>query len=477
MGNSSATAKAAQEKFSARVRSAFPKAILLFAVMTVVILVIILRDTRYFFIPRFWAEEGKLHFAYSYSHTWLESLLQPQVGYLNFWPNLATKIATIPPLEWAPLVTTLLAFLIQLVPIVLILFSRSPFWKSLPRKLFGVAIFIFSPLTMETWLNTINSFTYFAIATFLILLEDAPAGRVRLWANRVMLLIGGLTGMLSCFLIPLYFFRAFHEKDKERWIQTLILAACVLVHIYLIFTYTSEASFKERFHMLGFSTLGVTMWTQGIGLFVFGFDQAREWAQTFFSLAAQDTASFQMWGRFLLIFGLVLLFLLPSNLPRKIHFLFISSYLILMVFPMMFSVIEDKYALSVTGLHQRLFLAPNTLLGWMLLLGAQFKKGNGLRLIFANLVSLLCALVVGASLFWGIQSYQKPWFVTAYWPDWKAEVSAWRANPEYLLNIQPEGWTVELKKPRLSAIVVKYILYTRLHSRKRSWLIHRQDRA
>jgi len=408
------------------------------------IFAIYFRNTRYFTEPRFWAEEGTLHFAYSFNNAWYQALFQPQVGYLNFWPNLATLLATLPPLPAAPLITTFMALIVQIVPVLIILWSNSPLWESWYRKLLGIAILLFVPLTNEGWLNTINSYTYFAVITFLILLDQPPQSPVRRWLYRILLFLGGLSGTLSCFLIPLFIFKAYDEKNKERLIQTLLLIACAFIQVFLIVSYKSTANFGQRFHLIGMATFGITMWTQGIGFFVLGLHQADEWARTLFAMATHNLGSFQMWGRILLICGLTLLLLLSSNLPLKLRVLFLSGYGVLMLLPMMFSVIQDKYALIDTGLHQRIFFAPNILLGWMLLFGIRFSK---IKLIsFANLTSLFCALVLGAALFWGIKNYPEIWFVSEYWPDWKTEVATWENNPNYALRIQPEGWVVQLHR-------------------------------
>lgn len=441
-----ATSTLPSHPFATSIRRVWDKNILAFVMIVLAATIIYARDTRYFSQPRFWAEEGSLHFAYSFTHSWWKSLIEPQVGYLNFWPNLATWIAAQFPLETAPLITTLMSFFVQLVPVALILFSNSPFWNGWIRKIAGIAILFFTPLTSEGWLNSINSYTYFGIITFLILLEEIPFGAIRSWVYRVLLLLGGLSGTLSCFLIPLFFFRALEEKKKERLVQLLILSACAVVQILLIFSYQATESFGQRLHLIGLTTFGVTMWTQGFALFIFGFNQVHEWARTLFSLATQDLASFQMWGRLLLVAGTALLFLLSTNLPRKLRWIFLSSYLILMLLPMMFSVIKDKYALIDTGLHQRIFLAPNVILGWMMLKGIQFSKERSWRASFSNLVSILSILIIGASLFWGFQTYRERWSVAEYWPDWKTEVATWRTNPEYPLRIQPEGWVIRLPK-------------------------------
>lgn len=415
-------------------------------VLVLVIILIVVRQPQYFLQPRFWAEEGTLHFAFSYSHNWLTALFQPQVGYLNFWANLATLLATLVPLETAPLVTTLMAMIVQLVPVVLILWSTSSIWNHWSRKLLGVAVLLFVPLTTEVWLNSVNSYPFFAVITFFILLVEPPSGLSQRWFYRILLVFSGLTGTNSCFLIPLFALRAWQERNRERWLQLILLSICAVIQIILIFSFQSGGNIGQRFHIIGLSTFGLTMWTQGFGLFAFGYDQASNWATLFYSMALEDMTGFQTWSRAMLAVGFTLLFVLTANLPLKTRIYFVGAYFILMLLPMMFSVVQDKYWLAMTGLHQRIFLAPNILLGWMLLLGIQFRQGNHRYLSLSNLISFVCILLLTASLLWGIKTFREQTRAVETWPDWKQEVEIWRTNPNYALRIQPDGWFVELQK-------------------------------
>jgi hypothetical protein len=415
-----------------------------FLMVIFALLITYFRYPRYFLQPRFWAEEGSRHFAFSYSHNWLIALFHPQIGYLNFWPNLATLLAAILPLESAPLVTTLMAMLVQLIPIVLILWSESTFWKGWLRKLVGILVFIFVPLSQEVWLNTINSYNYFAIITFLILLEDPPASPTRRWIYRTLLILAGLTGTLSCFLLPLFVIQWFKEKNKERLLQIFLLLICAAIQVYLIFSYSGKGDLSQRFYPLGFATFGATIWTQSMGLFVLGYARVSDWARSLLSLVPNNMHAFRIWGRSLFVFGMILFFLLSANLKLKVRILFISSYVILLLLPMMFSIIQDKLSMVYTGNHQRLFFAPNVLLGWMLLLGIRYYKGPPITK--TNLISLFCTIILIFALFWGIKSYPLPSSVADYWPDWKSEVQIWKNNPDYLLHIQPNNWVVQLQQ-------------------------------
>lgn len=408
---------------------------------------IFLRDTRYFLQPRLWAEEGSLHFAYSYSHSVLQSLFQPQLGYLNFWPNLATILATFIPLESAPLVTTLLAFIVQLLPVGLILFSRSPLWGGWARKAIGAAVVLFVPMSTEAWLNTINSFSYWGLVAFLILVEAAPASKIRRWIYRVLLVFAGLTGTHSCFLMPLFLYRAWQEKKAERWRQLVILTACSAVQIALILSYRGKDDLSQRFTIMGFSTLGSTLWTQSLAPLLLGYEHTYEWAVKLFRLLAADPPLFQLWGRSLLVAAGVIFLLAALNLPPHLRILFLGGYGLLLLLPLLFSAIQDNAAFILTGLAGRLFVAPNIILGWMLLAAARFSKDPAWLPQPSRLVAVFAGVLLCVGLLWGFRAYWQPWVPESDWVSWPQEVQTWQADHDYLLRIQPEGWTVQLVEP------------------------------
>ena len=87
------------------------------------LILVVFRQESYFTYPRFWAEEGVVFFSFARSHTLIQALLQPHLGYYSLFSNLAAIIAAkFTPLKNAPLATTLCAFLAQGLPLVLIIF-------------------------------------------------------------------------------------------------------------------------------------------------------------------------------------------------------------------------------------------------------------------------------------------------------------------------------------------------------------------
>ncbi len=409
-----------------------------------IFILIILRDPRYFTAPRFWAEEGAEHFAFAYSHPWWQAIFHPLVGYLNFFPNLATILATLVPLENAPLITTLAALIVQLIPVVIILDSTSTQWKSWWRKILGCAVVLFFPLTNEGWLNSINSYTFLAVVTFLILLEDIPSRVIKRWGFRVILTLAGLSGVLSCSLIPFYFLCAWVDKSRERWIQTFLLTACAFIHFYIIFSFRGSGSLGERFSWIGFSPLGIDLWTQSFLLFTTGFEYAKETGKYFLNLFNTQPQLFMLWGKCLLVAAVALIALITSNLTARLRALFLGSLTMFLLLSLVFTIIPDKYLLFRTGIHQRAFLPSNTLLGWMLLTNIHFEKGKRFSNKMRWLVSLLCAIILTLGIFWGAQRYFTYRVPQADWYDWRVEVAKWRSDPDYMMRIQPAPWVMTL---------------------------------
>ena len=149
----------------------------------------------------------------------------------------------------------------------------------------------------------------------------------------------------------------------------------------------------------------------------------------------------------LLVAAALVLFLLSSNLPMRLRLVFLGSYGLLLFLSLTFSIISDKYAFIKPGLHQRLLLAPNLILGWMLVTGIRiptFAEGRPWRRPLARLAAGLNLGLVVAAFFWGIQAYPERWVADAEWTSWPQQVQAWRVDSHYSLRIQPEGWVVNL---------------------------------
>ncbi len=408
---------------------------------------VILRHPGFFTHPRFWAEEGAFYFANAaaVAHTsqWYRGLTYTLHGYLALWPNLATTIAAnLVRLETAPMVTTLMAFVVQLLPPTLVLWGRSDLWPSAGRKLVAVAIILLAPLSAEPWLNTINSQFYLALATVLILVEDEPTRRSHLWLHRGVLGLAGLTGPVSCVLTPLFGVRTLVERSRERRVQLAILSAACVVQVALLLT-RPESTLSERSADFSAIDAAAVVWNQSVGLTLFGLDRANDSLRALRAarfLAQLGAPLFLDVFRLGLLSAVVALWLLIARGLSPIHRVtLLGSYALLVVLPLL-GTLEDRPSLVVPGWAHRYFFVPNTILLLGLLASLEWRRWKG--------ASWLLGLLLAHALYLGLHAYRTIVFAEPSWPDWREEVAAWRRDRSYRPRVWPAGpiWVVPLPR-------------------------------
>ena len=135
--------------------------------------VIFLHAPNVFLSPRFWMEEGSVYFKYAFNNSFIDALSQIHQGYFSLWPNMATAIANLAmPMEYAPNITLLFAFIAQILPVILILrLEGNGIFHSIDAKIMAVIIVLFMPLQKEIWLSTHTSQFYFLLSTVIVLLS------------------------------------------------------------------------------------------------------------------------------------------------------------------------------------------------------------------------------------------------------------------------------------------------------------------
>ncbi len=414
------------------------------AVLLVALLLILLRMPYLFIQPRFWAEEGGVFFGYAYAHSWHETLtfVPSFLGYLCFYYNIVVLGATFVPLAYAPYVTTLACLLVQLVSLAIILWSKANFWDSRSRKVVACLLLTINPLAEDIWLTTTTCQFYFCLITFLLLLEESEnSGKFKKWLYRGFLLVAGLTGPVSCFLTPLFIFRAWRDKSREYWLQAGILMVCSAVQFICLLVNLSapENIANKRLVAPDVPTLIAIIWNKTIIQPIAGPGISQGVGESLGEL--QNSNQF---GFFLLCLGLFLLcfFLLEfvsSQLDLTRRVIFLGSYLTLLIVSIITS-IEPKAALISAGDGRRYFYVPGCILLILILGNLRFDKK-----LLQSFRSGFCAAILLVALVSGLLSYERL-STRPDLPVWQYEVTRWQINPDYAPKTWPQGWSVLLEK-------------------------------
>ncbi|MBN2145577.1 MAG: hypothetical protein JW774_13260, partial [Candidatus Aureabacteria bacterium] len=353
-------------------------------------------------------------------------------GYFSLFPNLATLFASRSvPLEYAPCVTTYLAFFIQIIPFAIICWGNSPFWSSRLHKTGLTCIVLFAPCSGEIWLNTINSQFYFSLIAFFILMEAVSASRMRLYAYSLLLCLCGLTGPVSCFLTPLFLFKAFKNNNKESWIHAGIFFICSVVQGSIILT--SGAFWLEKRFFFDLPVISAAFWNKTVFLALLGPDAAPLFSKWLVEIRMSHFIFFQMIGVALLIIGGWLGYLIFLKIKKEPFIYLFGSFILLMSLSFMFSQ-ENKICLLEAFRGQRYCYVPNVILLSMLL--GLVPVGTFSKRFFINVPLVLLAF----AMILGIMNYRGSLIVNANWPLWTDEIRKWRMDSSYCPEIWPYGW-------------------------------------
>ncbi len=401
--------------------------------------VMVLRASQYFTAPGFWAEEGMLFYVYARAHSAAEALAYRPAGYLLAWANVATLLAArlVPPLQ-APLVTTLLAFAVQTLPLWLIAFGRAPFWQGIERKSLGIAVVLFGGLTGEIWLNTINSQFWLVLATVLILLEPPPVGRARDVAYLVVLLLAGLNGPGSAALAPLFLWKAWREHDDVVLSQGALLGACAGLQLWCLWSATaSDPNLPSRATGLSVGVAGAIVWMKTLVLPTLGSYPAERFARRL-EIVTGDLASStgMLAGLVLLVAAATVLVWVARGARRDERLVLLGSYVVVTALTLAGAIGDKRLLLSHAGTSSRYFYVPGVLI--LLLLLANVRRGAGAR-------GVVCAVLLASGLVVGLLGYRDTLRWKADWPRWRDEVARWEQDRRYQPAIwPPPRWKVDL---------------------------------
>lgn len=398
--------------------------------------------------PRFWAEEGS-YFAYAYNHNWLVNLFSPQYGYNTLYNSIVTSLAAVVPLEYAPAVTTYLAFIVQLSVSAAAIWWDIPVLDSLLKK-FVIALLIQTLAYARNWVTTIGVQYWLCVLSLLVLLynQNAKAGKIFVLQN-FLLIMNGLTGILSCILIPAFVLKAGMTRSKRVITQTAILILCSLVQVgvFLNFYLSKDASLNSRFGDFNFIyvlskmirfLITVPFYERYIFLSQFGESLETSFRKALSTIIGPSIYSPQ-YNFYLpeMALGLLTIFYLFVLAYRKIkqldtQLIAISIFLV--------TVVSTYFSVNSSG-GPRYAFAPSIMI--MLLVVSAVNDES-----IPKFLSYIAIILVTLSLTTSLKHYRSNMTggvaYDASWPKWKDEIKIWKTDNSYPIRIWPPGCTMTL---------------------------------
>jgi hypothetical protein len=165
---------------------------------------------------QFWAEDGVVWFADAYNLGGFKALLRARDGYLQTIPRLACAAALWAPLGHAPLVTNLIALVLEALPPLFLISSRMRNLGPLGLRCVLALLLLFVPDSSEVHAIITDSEFQMAVLACLVVIAEAP----RSWAGRtfdiVVLALFALTGPFCVLLFPVALLRTLAPLMAHR---------------------------------------------------------------------------------------------------------------------------------------------------------------------------------------------------------------------------------------------------------------------
>ena len=107
----------------------------------------------------------------------------------------------------------------------------------------------------EIWLNSINSQIFFSIITFIIIFINYNQSNIN-YFHLSLIFFAGLTGIYSCILFPIFFFKYLIYKKKQDLLNFFIIFSCTIIQLTLvIYSKLSNLIGAEKIHPINFDLL------------------------------------------------------------------------------------------------------------------------------------------------------------------------------------------------------------------------------
>mgnify|MGYP001196228456 CR=1 FL=1 len=394
------------------------------------LLIIFYRSPYILLQGRFAAEEGTLYFANAYKYGFFYSLLfvDFKSGYLNLWANISGILANLFTLKLAPLASNYLALVPKLLIFYFILYKESYLIDKFKHKLVLCLLILISPFNVpEIWLNSINSQIFFCILSFLIVLNKNEKNNIN-YLSLFIILISGFTGVYTCVLLPILFFKYLKFKTMQDKYNLIVLSLCTIVQFSIvIFAKTKNILYQGKLHTVDIDLIHNYLYNVPIKAFL-----GRNLTQFIYN---NLNISIKLAFFLICIFGLLIIAYLIYYFKKNINIFknnkFIINSLLYSFFSISLLVLVGAVGPYVGGRYAALpsfFLITTALFLLIVMKNSNFK--------FFFYLIIFISIISGAYEFKNNTKYKKH-LLCFNCPNWSEEVKKFKKNNDYPLKIWP----------------------------------------
>ena len=334
----------------------------------------------------------------------------------------------------------LFALAVQILPVWLLLFSHVPSLKSRFYQICAIFLVLLIQPNQVVWLNTINSQFFLCISTAIILISKQTNRFMHIFRLGI-LALAGLTGIVSCLLLPLFWIEYAWTRNKHKLHEVVVLTCVCTIQGAIVI---SGPGRDTHWHL---NLLAFVLFTKQWILPVLGSSVAES-----FSVYVKQYQLFN-------ITPIILAVLLPYAAlgfgfvrwgNRHSWFLLAASI----------SIASISFLKSLAGQNSdwmlvhlssfgagRYYYAPNVLLALALVM--PLRQNRFWSAQYSRCFRVVCIVLVGLMVTIGAYDFSTSRQRHRYFfdgPSWPVEVKNWQESRTEVLYIWPRPWSMKLPK-------------------------------
>jgi hypothetical protein len=392
--------------------------------------VLVSRRPDAIFHAQFLQEDGHTWFADAYNFGWWAGVCRTYEGCHHVFPRLGAAIALLVPLALAPLVLNCIAIAVQVLPVNLLLSSRSSAWGNVCFRALLAGVYLALPNTREMLNNISQSQWPLTLCAFLLLVASPPKGIAGRVFDVSIVLLCGLTGPQCAFLFPIALFLAW--RHRERWL--FVVVGVLAVTCFVQARGLLNGGFSSRPHFaLGASPAMLMRILAGhvfLGTLLGGN-----------GLAANSSPPLLIFLLGVALGGIVLVAFscAKSPLPLKLLLLLTSALLaVSLISPTVYPPAGvSMWQVLAGAVGIRYWYFPTLAFAWLLLWGFQ-SRAVALMTVSAVLLCVMC--------FGIIRDWRIPPFQDLHFAEYARNFEAAPPGTAVVFPENPEGWNMRLVK-------------------------------
>lgn len=383
---------------------------------------------------RLWAEEGVVYFQNALKNPWYQDWFATNtIQYIHFSAGFFSWVSLlVGGVQYAPLLTVFFSLLLQLITPIILVTHRFPWQNKTIPSFIVILLCAMPPLTGEVWLNTLQSQMHLAVAASLILSADAAKGFLSVF-DLCVLILAGLSGPSTIFLLPLFLIRTYFDRSIVRKLQTSIVFLCFSVQLL---TYLTHHSSGRHFSLTPFK-ITLIMALHTIILPIGGVNLADHLGR----LIANPNNEHILVAIFVFfLLAVFYSFIIGISFKWKdstLRYMALSSLLI--GFASFFGAWKSSYLDLLSSGFSTRYAFTSELLNTLILFYIIVVYYNMKKKKVILSVMILIIMV-------DFSNFRADSNMFDSGPKWKQEISIWSKNPNYSVKIWPKGWAIKIPK-------------------------------